>query len=164
MIYITSTIKSLNSVIRKAIKQRNLHPTDASARKAIYLATMDASKKWTMPILNGWPIGQSSFCIEKRTDTDFWTLSSFLFCARLTLSLYKRRTLRLVNLLLQYRSGDIFCAAHLSSPTIPCIFMKHSTLQSSNIILCFNFFIIPSFRSFSAHSLVSSSIACAISG
>ncbi len=39
-------IESLNSVIRKAIKKRKLFPTDDSAKKVIYLAIMDASKKW----------------------------------------------------------------------------------------------------------------------
>ncbi|MCR9779476.1 IS256 family transposase, partial [Vibrio parahaemolyticus] len=49
-IYTTNVIESLNSVIRKAIKKRKLFPTDESARKVIYLAIRDASKKWTMPI------------------------------------------------------------------------------------------------------------------
>lgn len=51
-IYTTNAIESLNSVIRKAIKKRKLFPTDESARKVIYLAILDASKKWTMPIRN----------------------------------------------------------------------------------------------------------------
>ncbi|HFQ4960753.1 TPA: IS256 family transposase [Vibrio vulnificus] len=48
----TNAIESLNCVIRKAIKKRKLFPTDESARKVIYLAIRDASKKWTMPIRN----------------------------------------------------------------------------------------------------------------
>ncbi|EGQ8510594.1 IS256 family transposase [Vibrio parahaemolyticus] len=51
-IYTNNAIESLNSVIRKAIKKRKLFPTDESARKVIYLAIRDASKKWTMPIRN----------------------------------------------------------------------------------------------------------------
>ncbi|KLN63986.1 IS256 family transposase [Vibrio sp. VPAP30] len=51
-IYTTNAIESLNSVIRKAIKKRKLFPTDESARKVIYLAIRDASKKWTMSIRN----------------------------------------------------------------------------------------------------------------
>jgi len=51
-IYTTNAIESLNSVIRKAIKKRKLFPTDESARKVIFLAIQDASKKWTMPIRN----------------------------------------------------------------------------------------------------------------
>ncbi len=34
----TNAIKSLNSVIRTAIKKRNVFPTDDSVRKVIYLA------------------------------------------------------------------------------------------------------------------------------
>ncbi len=49
-IYTTNAIESLNSVIRKATKKRKVFPTDDSAKKVIYLAIMDASKKWTMPI------------------------------------------------------------------------------------------------------------------
>jgi len=48
--YTTNAIESLNSVIRKVIKKRKLFPTDDSAKKVVYLAIRDASKKWTMPI------------------------------------------------------------------------------------------------------------------
>ena len=51
-IYTTNAVESLNSVIRKAVKKRKLFPSDDSARKVDYLAIMDASKKWTMPIRN----------------------------------------------------------------------------------------------------------------
>jgi transposase-like protein len=36
----------LNSVIRKALKKRKLFPTDDAAKKVIYLAVKEASKKW----------------------------------------------------------------------------------------------------------------------
>ena len=49
-IYTTNAIESLNSVIRKAIKNRKIFPTDRSVLKVIYLATDKASSKWTMPI------------------------------------------------------------------------------------------------------------------
>lgn len=62
-IYTTNAIESLNSVIRKAIKKRKLFPTDDSARKVIYLAIQDASKKWTMPIRN-WKAALNRFMIE----------------------------------------------------------------------------------------------------
>src|SRR5210317_64204 len=62
-IYTTNAIESLNSVIRKAIKKRKLFPTDDSARKVDYLAIMDASKKWTMPIRN-WKAALNRFMIE----------------------------------------------------------------------------------------------------
>lgn len=62
-IYTTNAIESLNSVIRKAIKKRKLFPTEDSARKVIYLAIQDASKKWTMPIRN-WKQALNRFMIE----------------------------------------------------------------------------------------------------
>lgn len=62
-IYTTNAIESLNSVIRKAIKKRKLFPSDDSAKKVIYLAIMDASKKWTMPIRN-WKKALNRFMIE----------------------------------------------------------------------------------------------------
>jgi len=65
-IYTTNAIESLNSVIRKAIKKRKLFPTDDSARKVIYLAIQDASKKWTMPIRN-WKAALNRFMIEFET-------------------------------------------------------------------------------------------------
>jgi transposase-like protein len=62
-IYTTNAIESLNSVIRKAIKKRKLFPHDDSARKVIYLAIEQASKKWTMPIRN-WKAALNRFMIE----------------------------------------------------------------------------------------------------
>ena len=62
-IYTTNAVESLNSVIRKAIKKRKLFPSDDSARKVVYLAVMDASKKWTMPIRN-WKGALNRFIIE----------------------------------------------------------------------------------------------------
>ena len=62
-IYTTNAIESLNSVVRKAINKRKLFPSDDSARKVVYLAIMDASKKWTMPIRN-WKGALNRFIIE----------------------------------------------------------------------------------------------------
>ena len=62
-IYTTNAIESLNSVIRKVIKKRKLFPTDDSAKKVVYLAIRDASKKWTMPIRN-WKLALNRFMIE----------------------------------------------------------------------------------------------------
>ncbi len=62
-IYTTNAIESLNSVIRKAVKNRKLFPTDASALKVVYLATEAASKKWTMPIRD-WKAALNRFMIE----------------------------------------------------------------------------------------------------
>jgi transposase-like protein len=62
-IYTTNAIESLNSVIRKAINKRKLFPTDDAARKVVYLAILDASKKWSMPIKN-WKSALNRFMIE----------------------------------------------------------------------------------------------------
>ena len=62
-IYTTNAIESLNSVIRKATKKRKVFPTDDSAKKVIYLAIEQASKKWTMPIRN-WKPALNRFIIE----------------------------------------------------------------------------------------------------
>jgi len=63
VIYTTNAIESLNSVLRKATKQRKLFPTDDSALKVAYLAIQQASKKWTMPIQN-WKPALNRFIIE----------------------------------------------------------------------------------------------------
>jgi transposase-like protein len=62
-IYTTNAIESLNSVIRKALKKRKLFPTDDAAKKVVYLAIQEASKKWTMPIRN-WKPALNRFIIE----------------------------------------------------------------------------------------------------
>jgi len=49
--------------IRKVIKKRKLFPTDDSAKKVVYLAIRNASKKWTMPIRN-WKVALNRFMIE----------------------------------------------------------------------------------------------------
>ncbi|MGS9102340.1 transposase, partial [Salmonella enterica subsp. enterica serovar Infantis] len=61
-IYTRNAIESLNSVIRAAIKKRNVFQTDDSVRKVIYLAIKDESKKWSMPIQN-WRLAMSRFII-----------------------------------------------------------------------------------------------------
>lgn len=61
-IYTTNAIESLNRVIRKAIKKRKLFPNDDAAKKVVYLATREASKKWTMPIRN-WRSALNHFTI-----------------------------------------------------------------------------------------------------
>lgn len=63
VIYTTNAIESLNSVIRKATKQRKLFPSDDSAMKVVYLAIQAASKKWTMPIRN-WKSALNRFMID----------------------------------------------------------------------------------------------------
>lgn len=63
VIYTTNAIESLNSVIRKAIKNRKIFPNDESAMKVVYLAVEAASKRWTMPIRH-WHAAINRFMIE----------------------------------------------------------------------------------------------------
>ena len=63
VIYTTNAIESLNSVVRKAVKNRKVFPNDESATKVVYLAIQAASKKWTMPIHN-WKNALNRFMIE----------------------------------------------------------------------------------------------------
>lgn len=63
VIYTTNAIESLNSVIRKAIKNRKIFPHDNSALKVTWLAMQSASRKWTMP-LHHWNVALNRFMIE----------------------------------------------------------------------------------------------------
>jgi len=63
VIYTTNAIESLNSVIRKAIKNRRIFPHDNSAMKTVFLAIESASKRWTMPI-HKWKPALNRFVIE----------------------------------------------------------------------------------------------------
>jgi putative transposase len=63
IIYTTNAIESLNSVIRKAINNRKIFPSDRSALKVVYLAIKNASKKWTMS-LHDWRSAMNRFAIE----------------------------------------------------------------------------------------------------
>lgn len=55
MIYTTNTVEGYHRQLRKVIKNKASFPTQQSARKLLYLATMDITKKWTNPIWN-WPL------------------------------------------------------------------------------------------------------------
>ena len=50
--YTTNAIESLNSCYRRLNKQRSVFPSPSALMKALYLATFEATKKWTMPIRN----------------------------------------------------------------------------------------------------------------
>lgn len=63
IIYTTNAIESLNSVIRKATKNRRIFPNEASAMKTVYLAMLKASEKWTMPI-RYWKPALNRFAME----------------------------------------------------------------------------------------------------
>lgn len=50
VIYTTNAIESLNSGYRRLNKQRSVFPSDTALLKALYLATTEISKKWTIPL------------------------------------------------------------------------------------------------------------------
>lgn len=62
-IYTTNAIESLNSVIRKSTKKKKVFPNDEAALKIVYLATQEASKRWTLPIRD-WKRALNRFAIE----------------------------------------------------------------------------------------------------
>ena len=67
VIYTTNAIESLNATYRKLNRQRSVFPSDTALLKALYLATFEATKKWTMPIRNwGQVYGELSIMYEGR--------------------------------------------------------------------------------------------------
>ena len=62
-IYTTNAIESVNSSIRKIIKNKKSFPSDNSVFKMLYLALRDCSKKWTMPIRD-WEMALYQFIIK----------------------------------------------------------------------------------------------------
>ncbi|KUO64781.1 MAG: transposase [Gracilibacter sp. BRH_c7a] len=62
MIYTTNVIEGYHRQLRKTTKTKTAYPTDESLVKIIYLATAEASKKWTMPIRE-WKSCISQFAI-----------------------------------------------------------------------------------------------------
>jgi len=52
VIYTTNAIESLNSGYRRLNRNRSVFPTSAALLKAMYLATHELTKKWTMPMRN----------------------------------------------------------------------------------------------------------------
>jgi len=55
LIYTTNTVEGYHRQIRKVIKNKSSFPTSRAARKLLYLATMDITRKWSAPIRN-WPL------------------------------------------------------------------------------------------------------------
>ena len=65
--YTTNAIESLNSTYRKLNRQRSVFSSDTALLKALYLATFEATKKWTMSIRNwGQVYGELSIMYEGR--------------------------------------------------------------------------------------------------
>ena len=67
VIYTTNTIESLNATYRKLNRQRSVFPNDTALLKALYLATFEATKKWTITIRNWAQVyGELSIMYEGR--------------------------------------------------------------------------------------------------
>lgn len=67
VIYTTNAIESLNSTYRRLNRGRSVFPNDKALLKALYLATFEATKKWSMPIRNwGKVYGELSIMYEGR--------------------------------------------------------------------------------------------------
>ncbi len=62
VIYTTNAIESLNSTYRKLNRQRSVFPSDRALLKALYLATFEATKKWTQ-VIRGWGCVYGELCI-----------------------------------------------------------------------------------------------------
>jgi transposase-like protein len=62
-IYTTNAIESVNFQFRKVTNSRLTFPSDEAILKVLYLAIMNASAKWTMPIKH-WGAALNEFAIE----------------------------------------------------------------------------------------------------
>jgi putative transposase len=58
VIYTTNAIESLNMTLRKVIKNKRVFPNDIAVYKILYLAILNISKRWTMPIRDWAPAYQ----------------------------------------------------------------------------------------------------------
>jgi putative transposase len=63
IIYTTNAIESVNMSLRKITKNRASFPNDEAVMKLFYLALMNISKKWTMP-LRDWKAALNRFTIQ----------------------------------------------------------------------------------------------------
>jgi len=67
VLYTTNVIESLNSQYRKLNSSRSVFPSDDALRKALYLSTLNITKKWTCKIRNwGMIHGELSIHFEGR--------------------------------------------------------------------------------------------------
>ena len=67
VIYTTNAIESLNSTYKKLNSQRSVFPSDKALLKSLYLASLEATKKWTQPLRNwGKVYGEFSIMYEGR--------------------------------------------------------------------------------------------------
>jgi transposase-like protein len=52
VIYTTNAIESLNSTYRRLNRSRSVFPNETALLKTLFLATLEATKKWTQPLAN----------------------------------------------------------------------------------------------------------------
>jgi transposase-like protein len=66
-LYTTNAIESLNSQYRRVNKSRSVFPSEDALKKAMYLSTINITKKWTVKIFNWGKIyGELSVIFEGR--------------------------------------------------------------------------------------------------
>lgn len=63
LIYTTNTLEGFNRQLRKVTKTKTVFPNDDAVLKAMYLATIDITKKWTSPYSN-WGLTLAQFKIN----------------------------------------------------------------------------------------------------
>lgn len=63
LIYTTNTVEGFNRQLRKVTKTKTVFPNDDAVLKAMYLATIDITKKWTSPYSN-WGLTLAQFKIN----------------------------------------------------------------------------------------------------
>ena len=67
IIYTTNAIESLNSTYRRLNRSRSIFPSEKALLKSLYLATLEATKNWTMPLPNwGRVLGELEIMYEDR--------------------------------------------------------------------------------------------------
>lgn len=67
VIYTTNAIESLNSTYRRLNRSRSVYPSKIALLKSLYFSTLEAVKKWTMPVRNWAKVyGEFSIMYEGR--------------------------------------------------------------------------------------------------
>ena len=67
VIYTTNSIESLNSTYRRLNRSRSVFPNEMSLLKALYLATLEATKSWTQALTNWGKVwGELEIMYEER--------------------------------------------------------------------------------------------------
>ncbi|MCQ2555453.1 MAG: IS256 family transposase [Clostridia bacterium] len=71
-IYTTNAIESLNSTYKRLNSQRSVFPSDKALLKALYLSTLQATKKWTQKVRNwGTIMGEFSIMYPNRIPDNY---------------------------------------------------------------------------------------------